>query len=92
MKELDKRFHFTQSGNIEKVRNWLVLAINSGYKPAMPRMDEVLMDVGRIRVIRPLYEALVKTTEGKKHAQEIYAKARPRYHPILQGIVDGIVK
>jgi hypothetical protein len=33
----------------------------------------------------------MKTPEGQKRARAIYAKARPRYHPIAQNAVDKIV-
>jgi leukotriene-A4 hydrolase len=34
---------------------------------------------------------LVKTPEGRKRAEAIYAKARPGYHPIATGTVDRIL-
>jgi leukotriene-A4 hydrolase len=51
-----------------------------------------LLHVGRIRYIRPLYTALMKTPAGQERAKEIYRKARPGYHPIAQAAIDKIVK
>jgi hypothetical protein len=48
--------------------------------------------VGRRKYLKPLYEELVKTPDGKTRAQAIYRKARPGYHPIAVSTVDGIVK
>jgi hypothetical protein len=44
------------------------------------------------KLIKPLYDALVKTPAGKERALKIYARARPGYHPIAQTAVDKIVK
>ena len=42
------------------------------------------------RPVKPLYEELVKTPEGKARARAIYDKARPGYHPMAAGAVDAI--
>jgi hypothetical protein len=47
--------------------------------------------MGRRKFLKPLYEALVKTPEGRARALEIYRKARPTYHPIAVTTVDEIV-
>jgi hypothetical protein len=47
--------------------------------------------MGRRKFLKPLYEELVKTPEGKARAQAIYRKARPTYHHIAVTTVDKIV-
>jgi len=92
MAELDRRWDFTSSGNAEIAAQWLRMAIRAGYPPAWPRLESFLVEVGRRKFVKPLFEELVKTPEGKKRAEAIYAKARPGYHPITQSTVDGILK
>jgi hypothetical protein len=48
--------------------------------------------VGRRKFIKPLYEELVKTPEGRRRAAAIYARARPRYHPIAAAAIDDVFK
>jgi hypothetical protein len=60
--------------------------------PAYPRLEEYLTSIGRQKLIKPLYEELVKTPAGREQELKIYAKARPGYHPIAQPAVDKIVK
>jgi aminopeptidase N len=91
MAELDRAFHFTSSGNVEIVYQWLLMSIRSGYGPAYPRLERFLMEVGRRKYIKPLYTELAKTPEGKKRAQAIYAKARPGYHPIAIITIDELL-
>lgn len=91
MQSLDEAFGLTRSGNAEVVSEWLLMAVRNGYSAAYPRLEEFLVQVGRRKFLKPLYEELVKTPEGRERAVAIYAKARPGYHPIAVATVDGIV-
>jgi leukotriene-A4 hydrolase len=89
--ELDEAFHLTASGNSEIQLRWLRKAIANDYAAAWPRLEEFLVTVGRRRLIRPLYEDLMKTPAGVARAREIYTRARPNYHPISVATIDRIV-
>jgi aminopeptidase N len=89
--ELDGAFRLTTSENCEIAFQWLLMAIRSGYRPADDRLERFLVSIGRRKFIKPLYEELVKTEAGRARAREIYAKARPGYHPISVDTVDRIV-
>jgi leukotriene-A4 hydrolase len=91
MAELDKAFRLTDSGNSEITNQWLLMAIATGYEPAYPRLEQFLVSMGRRKFLKVLYEALVKTPEGKTRALAIYRKARLTYHPIAVATVDKIV-
>jgi leukotriene-A4 hydrolase len=88
MAELDRQFRFTGSGNIEMVLQWMLMSIKNQYEAAYPRLEKVLLSVGRRKIVKPLYEELAKTPSGKQRALAVYAKARPGYHPILTKEVD----
>ena len=88
---LDRTFSFTKSGNSEILEQWLLMSVQNHYEPAYPRLEEFLVDVGRRKFLKPLYEELVKTPEGRARAEAIYKKARPGYHPIAVTTVDGIL-
>ncbi len=92
MAELDAAFNLTKTGNSEIAFQWLLMSIKNNYTAADSRLEEFLTTIGRRKFVRPLYEELAKTSEGKKRADTIYAKARPGYHPITQATVDGILK
>ncbi len=92
MSQLDKAFNFTKSGNSEIAFQWLMMSIKNEYSPANARLEEFLTTIGRRKFVKPLFEALSKTAEGKARAIEIYKKARPGYHPITQSSVDGVLK
>jgi leukotriene-A4 hydrolase len=91
MRALDAALGLTRAGNSEVAFQWLLMAIRGGYAPADARLEEFLLSIGRRKYIKPLYEELVKTPEGRERALSIYRKARPGYHPIAVDTVDRIV-
>jgi leukotriene-A4 hydrolase len=91
MQELERQFGFTRSGNSEVLRRWLLLAVRNRYAPADAAVRTFLLTVGRRKHIKPIYEELVRSPEGRLRAQAIYAEAPPRYHPITQTAIDAIV-
>jgi len=92
MVKWDSEYGFTASHNSEISAQWLLMAIQAGYEPASARLEEFLVEVGRRKFVKPLYEALMAAPGGAARAKRIYQKARPGYHPITQMTVDGIVK
>jgi aminopeptidase N len=92
MRELDREWDFTRSGNSEISAQWLLMAIRASYEPAYPKLEQFLVEVGRRKFVKPLYEALLQAPDGKARAAAIYRKARPGYHPITQATVDALLK
>ncbi|MCA1713838.1 MAG: M1 family metallopeptidase [Gammaproteobacteria bacterium] len=88
---LDAAYAFTGTANGEIAQRWYPLAVRSGYTRAYAAMAEFMQRVGRRKLIMPIYAALVKTPEGLKLAQDIFAKARPGYHPITTGSVETAI-
>ena len=91
MDELERTFHFTESGNSEILAAWLEQCVRNDYDPAFPRLDEFLTNVGRRKFLVPLYTALIDTEKGKVMAQNIYAHARPNYHAVSVRTLDDIL-
>jgi hypothetical protein len=89
--ELEQAFHFTQAGNSEIEHSWLRIVVRNHYEPAMPRLDEYLTTIGRRKLIKPIYQDLMKSDWGRAEAQRIYAKARPGYQSTVVTTLDPIV-
>jgi leukotriene A-4 hydrolase/aminopeptidase len=89
---LDRRFKLTDSPNAEIAHVWFRLAIANRYTAAFPSMERYMIRIGRRKLIVPLYRDLATSAEGKSLARQIYTKARPGYHPMAQGTVDGLLK
>ena len=89
--DLDAAFGFTASGNAEIVHQWLLIAIRNSYRQVDDRLEEYLVNVGRRKLVVPLYEALAVTEAGRSRALGIYGRARQGYHPITISAVDLIL-
>ena len=90
--ELDAAFKLTGQRNAEIAHSWLLNAIRAGYQPAYPRLEEYLTSIGRRKLVKPLYEALMKSAAGSEFAARVYEIARPGYYSVLQSTLDPIVR
>ncbi len=88
---LDGKLNLTARGNYEILVEWLCIAAGSGYTPVFGRVGEVLSTVGRMKYVRPLYQALGKTTPGRALAREVFAKAAPSYHGLTRRVAEGVI-
>ena len=91
MAELDMAFGFTRRGNAEIAALWLVIAVRNGYAAADERLESFLTTIGRRKFLVPLYRELMKTPAGAARARELFAKAKPFYHPIAADSIEKIV-
>ena len=91
MKTLDERFALTASGNYDVLVAWLTLALQSGYRAVLPRVEETLGAVGRMKYLRPLYTALLAEPATREVATRAFAQHRAGYHPIAQQMVQGLL-
>lgn len=89
---LDNTFGLTKSTNAEIAHAWYLLALRVGYQEVYPAMEKYLVEIGRRKLIVPLYKQLAESEQGKAWATKVYQVARPGYHPLAQGTVDGILK
>ncbi|TZF89787.1 M1 family metallopeptidase [Cognatilysobacter lacus] len=89
--QIDGVFHFTGTPNGEIAQRWYPLAVRSGYTQANPAIAEFLTRIGRRKLIMPTYSALVKTPQGLQMAEQVFAKAKPGYHPITSGSVAQVI-
>jgi leukotriene-A4 hydrolase len=71
---------------------FLVAALKAGVPDAPVQAREVLRETGRMKFLRPLYGALAARPETKPLAGQYFAETRARYHPIAQGVIEGLLK
>ena len=91
-KQLDAQYALTTSKNPEVLVSWLVLACESGYAPVLPRVEELLGHIGRMKYLKPIYQALAKRDETRALARELFAKFCESYHPIAQQVVRNVLE
>ena len=88
IKALDDAWKLSNSGNGEIAFRWYVATVRAGYTDARPQIAAFIERIGRRKLVVPIYEELAKTPDGKAFAIEVYAKAKPGYHPLTQGSVE----
>ena len=90
MLRLDQEFEFTNSGNYKLLRAWLLLSIKHQYNKAFKQLEDFMYTYGAFSYV--LYKELIKTTEGKAWAKEIFTKARSGYHPLTISAIEVLLK
>jgi hypothetical protein len=89
---LDAALGLTGRGNHEILVEWLTIAAGFDYAPAFPRLREVLLTVGRMKYLRPLYTALGRHPRTRALAREVFAEAAPRYHQLSRRVAAGVIE
>ncbi len=91
LSQLDTAYAFTRTPNGELAQRWYPLAVRSGYVQANPAIEQFLQRIGRRKLIMPTYEALARTEPGLAMARDVFARARPGYHPITTASVEQLL-
>ncbi|NKF21132.1 M1 family metallopeptidase [Solimonas marina] len=89
--ELDQAFGLSKTHNQIIAGAWWKLTTANHYAPAAAGTEQYLGEVGRMLLIEPIYEEMVKTADGRQRAQAIFAEWKDRYHPIAQDAIAKIV-
>ncbi len=90
--ELDARFGFTRTGNLEVKVAWLKLALASEHDAVLDEVEQVLGRVGRMKYLKPLYQALLARDATKSRAVAIFGRAASGYHPIARAVLSGPIE
>jgi hypothetical protein len=88
---LDAHLQLMGRGNHELLVEWLVIAGGSDHEPAFHRIREVLLRVGRMKYLRPLYTALGRHPRTRALAREVFAQAKDGYHALSRRVAEGVI-
>jgi leukotriene-A4 hydrolase len=88
---LDETLALTGRGNYEILAEWLAIAGASDYEAVFPRLREVLLRIGRMKYLRPLYKALGAHARTRAFAREVFAAAAPGYHVLSRRVVESVM-
>jgi leukotriene-A4 hydrolase len=89
---LDRNFGLTRRGNYEILVEWLTIAAGSDYEPVFGRVREVLMVVGRMKYLRPLFAALGASARTRALAREIYEKKKSSCHNLSRRVIESVME
>ncbi len=90
MTSLDQVFKFTEAQNAEIAHVWLLMAINNDYQPAFGKLIHYLQNIGRMKLIVPLYETMAESEKHLSLGEKIYKAARSGYHNLARFKIDPL--
>jgi leukotriene-A4 hydrolase len=88
---LDDAMDLTSRGNYEILVEWLTIGAASDYEPVFRRVGEVLLRVGRMKYLRPLYKAMGASPRTRALARKIYTAASPGYHELSRRASESVM-
>jgi len=89
---LDRNLELTTRGNYEILVEWLTIAAGSDYEAVFESVRKVLMEVGRMKYLRPLYKALGNHPRTRQIARETYKNCKARYHSLSRRVIESVMK
>jgi aminopeptidase N len=90
---LDERFQLTATSNAEIAMHWLPLLVRADVRSAAPAVVAYLTRIGRVRMIRPLYEATMESGDfWRALATSTFARVKTKYHPVTRAALADIIK
>jgi leukotriene-A4 hydrolase len=94
LKALDAQFNFSATGNNEVVFAWLMLCLKNNFAAVDTapgqRLEKHLLEIGRRKLILPIYAEL--HSKDPARAKAIYQRARAGYHPIARTSIEALLK
>jgi aminopeptidase N len=93
VRALDTKFALTASPNAEIAMHWLPIAIRANDVAAKPAIASFLTTVGRRRMVRPVYEAMVEQGGAwRELAAATFSDVKARYHPVTRDTIAKLLR
>ncbi|WP_154222449.1 M1 family metallopeptidase [Marinicella rhabdoformis] len=90
MQSLDDHFEFNTAQNTEIAHVWLLMSIKNDFQPAFERLIKYLNEIGRMKLIVPLYKVMSESDAHKNLGKNIYMSARAGYHNLARFKIDPL--
>ena len=71
-------------------RAWFTEAARRRFEPAYDEMRRYLGEHGRIYLVKPVYEALVRNGKDRDLARQIFEEASSRFHPLTISAIEPL--
>jgi len=68
------------------------IAIRSGYRQILPRVEALVGTVGRYFIVIPVFQALIETFWSRPMARALFEHYRERHHPITVSRIENLLK
>jgi aminopeptidase N len=88
---IEDLFGFRKSDDAGLVAEFLLIAIRSGYREALPSIEKIVSTVGRSTVILRLFRLMVKTDWIRDLARPLFERYHERHHPATVCRLENIL-
>ena len=89
---LEQDLDLKNAGNAEILCLWYCIAIDSSYTQVLGQVEAFLGKVGRMKFIKPLFQALMRHKSTVETAQKLFEKFSSGYHPIARSGIENILR
>jgi len=81
LRKIDQDYNVSQNKNMEILWRWFKISVLADYTDQIEAIHQFLGEIGRMKMIRPIYQALAATGQ-RDLAIQYFEEYRPFYHPI----------
>jgi hypothetical protein len=85
---LEKNFELREMTNAEILSKWFIISATSNYKPTFKMIRNFLLEVGRMKFVKPIYKAMGTNKETRQLAKEIFEITKESLHPLTRTVVE----
>lgn len=89
---LEEAFALDRTRVTPFLSHFLEIAVRSGYRPALPRAEDLITRVGRMFIIVPVFLAMAETEWTRHLARPLLQRIRTRHHPITVARLEEILR
>jgi hypothetical protein len=68
-----------------------VIAIASGYKEILPRVEQFVGKIGRMLYVLPVVRAMIGTDWSRRHIRPLFERVRDRHHQITVHAIERLL-
>lgn len=88
---LESLFDLATKQNASVLTFFYVIALQSGYREAFPRIEQFVQEIGRTFLLLRIYRAMISSEWSKMEVRRVFEAAKPRYHPITQATIEQVL-
>jgi leukotriene-A4 hydrolase len=89
---IEARYRIGAQRSLELRTAFAVAQLRAGMPEGVEEARRIALGIGRMKFLRAIYSELHSRAATRERAREIFAEARPTYHPIAAQVVESILR
>jgi leukotriene-A4 hydrolase len=88
----DEILELDQKNDVAFFSYFYVIAIASGYREILPRVEQFMGKIGRMLYVLPIVRVMIDTEWSREHIRPLFARVRDRHHQITANAIEGLLR